>query len=271
MPRAGNGGRGCSSAVDIVRDLLRRGFTSNMIREDLAARGYKKARISQLFRAASQTTQTAASDTTDTATQEQPQQEAEEVRTQESAAASSFDEVRATFAFNDTWPSVKIKTAHLATATSRTINRSASLKEGLKVNMELQPRKKHQRQQTPARTCRPPPKATRPWRSRKRRHHRWRFQLRQFHHHRSAAGSPESKPPRPCIHWHLRQHFSLHSKDCFARNPREHLNHASCAQASKERRAPSQPSDPGKQRKFTRHVVRRTARCACTSSRGCRA
>ena len=50
---ASSGGRAKSDAQNIVLDLCRRGFDSAAIRADLLARGYKKARISQLLAATS--------------------------------------------------------------------------------------------------------------------------------------------------------------------------------------------------------------------------
>ena len=46
-----HGGRGHSTAQDIVKDLHRRGFAGDMVRQDLRSRGYSSSRISQLMKA----------------------------------------------------------------------------------------------------------------------------------------------------------------------------------------------------------------------------
>ena len=51
VARSGAGGRGNTSAQDIVRGLRAQNLADEQVRVALAARGYKKSRISQLMRA----------------------------------------------------------------------------------------------------------------------------------------------------------------------------------------------------------------------------
>ena len=45
------GGRGNASAQDMVRELRAQGLSDTQVRAELAAKGYKKSRISQLINA----------------------------------------------------------------------------------------------------------------------------------------------------------------------------------------------------------------------------
>ena len=134
-----------------------------------------------------------------------------------------------------------------ATGTSRTINRSASLKEGLKVNMELQPRKKRQRQQT----RREHVDESDEWRSRKRRDS-------------SCGSSITTEAPQAHRQASRRGHVSIGTSGSISACTRRTASQET-ARAPEPRKlcasfqgaACTFSADPGKQRKFTRHVFKR--------------